>query len=120
MGAAILGSAGNILLFSLFVVLSLRSPPGWVAGGSRAVGVGGWVRGWVGGGVRGGCQSIELVKLRRFAVLKREFASILENSCPSKTFVLNKVFGGFEIGRSGGGLQKVRNVLHFGDGASKK
>ena len=102
MGAAILGSAGNILLLLLLFVccclLSLRSPPGWVAGGSRAVGVGGWVRGWVGGGVRGGCQSIELVKLRRFAVLKGEYAPILENSCPSKTFVLIQVSGGFERG----------------------
>ena len=82
MGAAILGSAGIILLLLLLLLLlfvcllSLRSPPGWVAGGSRAVGVGGWVRGWVGGGVRGGCQSIELVKLRRFAVLKGEHTPI--------------------------------------------
>ena len=84
MGAAILGSAGNILLLLFVVVclLSLRSPPGWVAGGSRAVGVGGWVHGWVGGWMRGGGQSIELVKLCRFATLKGEHTPILENLCP--------------------------------------
>ena len=50
--------------------------------GATLPSLGGWVRGWVGGGVRGGCQSIELVKLRRFAVLKGEYTPILENTCP--------------------------------------
>ena len=67
--------------------------------------------------MRGGCQSIELVKLHRFAVLKGEYAPILENSCPSKTFVLIPVLRRFE---RDGGLQKVRNFLHFEGGASKK
>ena len=57
-------------------------PPGWVAGGRPTPRVGVWAVGWVGGWVRGGCQSIELVKLRRFAVLKGEHTPILENSCP--------------------------------------
>ena len=109
MGGALLGSAQNILLLLPFVAVCGRllpfcRRPGWVAGGSggsRAVGVGGWVRGWVGGWVRGGCQSIELVKLRRFAVLKGEYAPILENPCPSKTFILQ-----FEEVLRGGGFTK--------------
>ena len=74
-GAALLGSAQNILL--LLLVLFVVGPRG--SGGSPVVGVGGWVCGWIGGWVCGGCQSIELVKLRRFAVLKGERAPILGN-----------------------------------------